>query len=298
MEKHSHHHEHHHHHATDSIKVAFWLNLFFTIIEIVGGFYTNSIAIISDALHDLGDSFALGLAWYFQKLSQRGRDRKFSYGYGRFSTLAAMINSGLLLAGSIYVISVAIPRLIHPQETYATGMIWLAVVGLLVNGIAAYRLSSGSSLNERAARLHLLEDVLGWAAVLVGSVIIKLTGWTILDPILSLGISAWVLFNVYRNIRAGLKIFLQGVPEDEAINEIKDLLVAQANVVDVHDVHLWSMDGEYKILTLHVVVCPLLNLDEHIALKHSLKELLTSNGYNHVTLEVEKQGEDCCQEKC
>ena len=188
MEKHSHHHEHEHHHATDSIKVAFWLNLFFTIIEIVGGFYTNSIAIISDALHDLGDSFALGLAWYFQKLSQRGRDRKFSYGYGRFSTLAAMINSGLLLAGSIYVISVAIPRLIHPQETYATGMIWLAVVGLLVNGIAAYRLSSGSSLNERAARLHLLEDVLGWAAVLVGAVIIKLTGWTILDPILSLGI--------------------------------------------------------------------------------------------------------------
>lgn len=297
MTKHDHHHEHSHH-ATGNIKVAFWLNLCFTIIEIVGGILTNSVAIISDALHDLGDSIALGLAWYFQKVSQRGRDKKFSYGYGRFSILAAMINSALLLAGSIYVISIAIPRIITPEETNATGMIWLAVLGLVVNGAAAYRLSHGHSLNEKAVRLHLLEDVLGWAAVLVGAIVIKFTGWTVLDPILSIGIAVWVLINVYKNLRSGLKIFLQGVPENQAINVIQDLLAAQPNVIEVHDIHLWSMDGEYKILTLHVVVPQNINLEEHITLKQNLKNLLIANGYNHVTLEMEKQGEACCQQTC
>ncbi len=294
MEKH----HHDHNHATGNIKVAFWLNLFFTIVEIVGGFYTNSVAIISDALHDLGDTIALGLAWYFQKLSQRGRDRKFSYGYGRFSILAAMINSVLLLAGSVYVISVAIPRLFAPEETNATGMIWLAIVGLLVNGVAAYKLSYGKSLNERAARLHLLEDVLGWAAVLVGAILIKFTGWTVLDPILSIAITLWVLSNVYKNLRTGLKIFLQGVPDNDAIAEIKALIMSNLHVQDIHDIHLWSMDGDYKILTLHAVVSTSLNLEEHILLKKNLKELLIANGYNHVTLEIETQEEECCQEKC
>ena len=294
MEKH----QHDHTHTTGNIKVAFWLNLFFTIIEIIGGFYTNSVAILSDALHDLGDSIALGLAWYFQKLSQRGRDRKFSYGYGRFSILAAMINSGLLLAGSIYVISVAIPRLFAPQETNATGMIWLAIVGLMVNGAAAYKLSFGNSLNERAARLHLLEDVLGWAAVLIGAVVIKLTGWTVLDPILSIAITLWVLFNVYKNLRTGLKIFLQGVPDDDAIGEIKKVLSSQPNVRDIHDIHLWSMDGDYKILTLHVVVDPALSVENLIGLKQTLKHLLKANGYNHVTIEMETTTEECGQEKC
>ncbi len=295
----NHHHEHNHsHQATGNIKIAFWLNLCFTIIEIVGGLLTNSIAIISDALHDLGDSVALGLAWYFQKVSQRGRDKNFSYGYGRFSILAAMINSALLLAGSIYVISIAIPRIITPEETNTTGMIWLAVLGLIVNGAAAYKLSRGQSLNEKAVRIHLLEDVLGWAAVLVGAIVMKFTGWTVLDPILSIAIAIWVLVNVYKNLKSGLKIFLQGVPENQATVEVQELLASHPNVIEVHDVHLWSMDGEYKILTLHVVVPNTLTIEEHTETKQNLKNLLTESGYNHVTLEMENHGEMCYQHEC
>lgn len=294
----SHGHSHNHSHTTENIKVAFWLNLFFTIVEIVGGFYTNSIAIISDALHDLGDSFSLGLAWYFQNLSQRGRDRKFSYGYGRFSTLAAMVNSFILLLGSIFILSEAIPRIFKPEATSANGMIWLAILGLLVNGAAAYKLARGSSLNEKTVRLHLLEDVLGWAAVLVGAIVMKFTGYTVLDPIMSIGITLWVLYNVYRNLRSGMKVFLQGVPENDAIPKIEELVNSQPGVVDTHDIHIWSLDGEYIVLTLHVVMGTELSTEQRVALKHRLKNMLVEKGYNHVTLEMEIPNEECGQEKC
>ncbi len=294
----AHGHSHNHSHTTEHIKVAFWLNLFFTIVEIVGGFYTNSIAIISDALHDLGDSFSLGLAWYFQNLSQRGRDRKFSYGYGRFSTLAAMVNSFILLLGSIFILSEAIPRIFAPETTSASGMIWLAILGLLVNGAAAYKLARGSSLNEKTVRLHLLEDVLGWAAVLVGAIVMKFTGYTVLDPIMSIGITLWVLYNVYRNLRSGMKVFLQGVPENDAIPKIEMLVKGQQGVVDAHDIHIWSLDGEYNVLTLHVVMETKLSTEQRVALKHRLKTMLVEMGYNHVTLEMEIPTEKCEQEKC
>ncbi len=247
-------HEHHHHHpSTENIKVAFWLNLSFSVIEFVGGMVTNSVAILSDALHDLGDSFSLLLAWYFQKVSLRKRDTKYSYGYKRFALMGALINSAVLLVGSAFIIYESVQRLLSPQQPDAKGMLVLAIAGIVINGLAVFRLKKGSSINERVVSLHLLEDVLGWIAVLVASVIMMFAHIPILDPILSIGIAAFILFNIYRNIRSSLKVILQGTPENIDEEEIKALIVNMPEVKSIHDLHIWTMDGEYNILTVHVI---------------------------------------------
>lgn len=277
--------------------MAFFLNLLFTVIEVVGGLLTNSLAILSDALHDLGDSLSLGLAWYFQRLSHKGRDRKFSYGYRRFSLLGAIINSIVLVVGSVWIVAVAVPRLFDPQEAHAPGMMLLAVGGIAVNGLAVWRLRRGHSLNERVAALHLLEDVLGWVAVLIGAGIIWLTGWHIVDPILSLGIAAFILFNVYRNLRESLGIILQAVPPDLDIAAIGRELGAIPGVASVHDLHVWSLDGERNVLTVHLV------LDEVgqagvMAVKQAVNESMKARGIGHCTIETERPGEECLHRDC
>ena len=192
-----HHHGHHHHHDTENISTAFFLNLAFTIIEIIGGLMTNSVSIMSDALHDLGDSLSLGLAWYFQKVAKKGRDKTFSYGYKRFSVLGAMINAIVLVIGSVFILQESIPRLWQPETPNAQGMFWLAILGILVNGAAVLKLKKGTSLNEKVISLHLLEDVLGWAAVLIGSVLMYFFDLPIIDPLLSIGIAFFILTNVF-----------------------------------------------------------------------------------------------------
>ncbi|NTW25968.1 MAG: cation transporter, partial [Lentimicrobium sp.] len=164
-----------HVHGQGNIAIAFFLNAAFTVIEIIGGMLTNSIAIISDAVHDLGDTFSLGLAWYTEKLAERKPDSRFTYGYKRFPVLAALINSVFLLAASIFVLSQAVPMLFNPGEVNENGMIWLALLGIIFNGAAVLKLKGGSTLNQRVVRLHLLEDTLGWIAVLVGAVVMKFT---------------------------------------------------------------------------------------------------------------------------
>ena len=195
---HDHGHIHTHHGDVKNIKIAFFLNLGFSIVEIIGGFLTNSVAILSDAVHDLGDSFSLGLAWYFQKFSRKQRDKNFTYGYKRFSLVGALINSIVLIAGSVLILSEAIPRIFNPQQADAGGMFLLAILGIIVNGIAVVRLRKGSSLNEKVVSLHMLEDVLGWSAVLIGAIIMKFTNLYIIDPILSVLISFFILFNVFK----------------------------------------------------------------------------------------------------
>ena len=169
---HSHSHAHHHDHHGDvkNIKVAFFLNFGFAIIEIIGGFLTNSVAILSDAVHDLGDSLSLGLAWYFQKYSRKKSDSTYTYGYRRFSLVGALANSLVLIVGSILILTEAIPRIFNPQQAHPQGMMMLAVLGIAVNGVAMLRLRRGKSLNEKVVSLHLMEDVLGWIAVLVGAI--------------------------------------------------------------------------------------------------------------------------------
>lgn len=296
---HGHGHHHHHHHGdVKNIKTAFFLNIFFTIIEIIGGFYTNSIAILSDALHDLGDSLSLGLAWYFQKLSKKSRDRQFSYGYKRFSLLAAIINSIVLVVGSVFILLEAIPRLLNPIQPDAQGMIILAVLGVLFNGAAVLRLTKGDSMNERVAMLHLLEDVFGWVAVLIGSIIMYFFDLPIIDSILSIGISMLILFNVVKNLKQSLQIVLQGIPNDVDEKEILTYLNSLDGIANAHDLHIWSMDGQYNVLTTHLVLEKDISIDELEILKQQIRDELHKKGIEHTTLEFESKDADCVYEDC
>jgi cobalt-zinc-cadmium efflux system protein len=290
------HHHHHHHHASGNLKVAFFLNLLFTVIEIIGGILTNSLAILSDALHDLGDSLSLGLAWYFQNLSKKGRDQKFSYGYKRFSLLGAIINSIVLVVGSIFIIQAAIPRIIHPEEANVKGMILLGILGVIINGAAVLRLKKGESHNEKVVALHLLEDVLGWVAVLIGSAVIYFTDYYIIDPILSLGIALFILFNVYKNLKSSLNIILQAIPEALDLAKIETAILQVNGVVSMHDLHIWSLDGQRNVLTVHVVLAQ--NLTSQHAVKVEISEAMHALGIDHCTIETELSGEDCVLKDC
>ncbi len=292
---------HHHHHSKDSegnIKVAFFLNLGFTIIEIIGGIFTNSVAILSDALHDFGDSLSLGLAWYFQRLSKKGRDSLFSYGYKRFSLVGAILNSIILLIGSGFILREAVPRILHPQATHATGMMALAVFGILVNGLAVLRLRKGTSVNERVVSLHLLEDVLGWVAVLIGAIIMFFFDVPIIDPILSILIAGYVLVNVFRRLKESFKIILQAIPEEIEVSDITDYLVALPEVESIHDLHIWTMDGTYHVLSVHLVLIKELPTADLKTLKSNIRHELEHKNIAHATLEVELAGDECELEDC
>ena len=299
---HEHHHHGyshtHHHHSTENIKVAFFLNLGFTIIEIIGGILTNSVAIISDAIHDLGDSLSLGLSWYFQSISSKKRDNTYSFGYKRFSILGAVINSMVLIIGGILVLQEAIPRLLEPQQPHAEGMIYLAILGIIVNGAAVLKLKKGTSMNERVVSLHLLEDVLGWVAVLIAAIVMQFVNLPIIDPLLSILITIWVLKNVYTNLKKSFQILLQAVPEDKDISEIKARILDLPEVSQVHDIHLWSLDGEKDIFTIHLKVKEVEKLKDATKVKAAIRQLLSERQIEHCTIEIETIEEECEQDDC
>lgn len=288
---HNHNHDHTHSGASQNIGFAFFLNLFFAGIELIGGLLTNSVAILSDALHDFGDSVSLGLAWFLEKKSNQKRDRFYSYGYKRFSLLGAIILSVVLLVSSFFIVRESIDRLIDPQEANAKGMMFLAFLGIAVNGFAAYRLHKGHSLNERAVSLHLIEDVMGWVAVLLVSIVMMFVDVPILDPILSLAITAWVLSNVYRNLRDTFKVLLQEIPQNIDVDEMMSKISSMKHVKGLHDFHLWSLDGEHNIMTLHVVTPSLFDNNKLLQLKQDIKQVASGYGINHVTLEFEDEHE-------
>jgi cobalt-zinc-cadmium efflux system protein len=294
----AHDHDHHHHTDEKNIKAAFFLNLFFTLIEIVGGFFTNSIAILSDAIHDLGDCLSLGLAWYFQKVAKKGSDTSYSYGYKRFSLLGAVINSIVLVTGSVLILTVAIPRILHPVSANTQGMFFLAIVGVLVNGAAVFRLKKGNSINEKVVKLHLLEDVLGWLAILIGSVVMHFFDVPVLDPIMSVGIACFVLYNVFKNMRQTLRVILQGIPAEVDMAGISTHIQQFDGVESVHDLHIWSVDGTYNVLTVHVVLNNTLEMEKLAELKANIRESLHERGIQHATIEFETADERCVFEKC
>lgn len=295
---HHHGHEGHHHHHTGNIKIAFWLNLTFCILEFAGGLFTNSVAILSDALHDLGDSFSLGLAWYFQKISQRKRDSLFSYGYKRFSLLGALINSMILLIGSVFIIREAIPRMLNPEASNAQGMIIFALIGIAVNGAAVLRLKKGSSINERVISLHLIEDVLGWVAVLITAVVMLFVDVPVLDPLLSLLITGYILFNVVKNLKHSLTILLQAVPMDVNAEELKKQLLTIPHIMDVHDLHLWTLDGNYNILSVHIVLQEHTRMEEAENIKSQARTILEKLHVHHITIETETPSQVCSLQHC
>jgi len=276
-----------------NLRLAFILNLGFTLFEIVGGIWTNSLAILADSVHDLGDSMSLGLSWYLERYSNKGGDERFSYGSRRFSLLGALINTVILIVGSLFILLRAVPRLIYPEQTNAQGMMFLAIIGILINGIAVLRLRKGKSLNVQIAAWHLFEDVLGWVAVLVVSIVLYFWDIPILDPLLSILITGYVLWNVIRNLKKTLALFLQAVPEDFNLEEVKRRLLSMEHVVSLHHTHLWSMDGEHHVLTTHLVVDPCTSRDEILVLKKEINSLTSDLDIAHTTLEVEYEDEDC-----
>lgn len=283
----------HTHSQTGNIRLAFLLNLGFTLFEIAGGLYTNSLAILSDALHDLGDSFSLGMAWYLERHSQKASDARYTYGYRRFSLLSALINTIMLVVGALYILSQAIPRLFNPAQTDAGGMVVLALVGILVNGIAALRLRHSGSMNAQMIAWHLLEDVLGWVAVLVVSIGLLVSDLYILDPILSILISLYVLYNVTRALRKTLALFLQATPEAIALPDVEHALLAVPGVQSVHHTHVWSLDGENHVLTTHLVVDSRSGKYDLIEIKRAVNKILAGLPLSHTTIELEFEDEDC-----
>lgn len=298
---HSHGHAGHDHHQNGSsvhILFALLLNLAFTIIEFIGGFITNSIAVMSDALHDLGDSIALGSSYFLEKLSHKKRDDVFSYGYRRFSLLSAIINGVVLMTGSVFIIIETVKRLWNPEPVSETGMVILAVVGIFFNALGAIRLSGGSGLNSRMLSWHFWEDVLGWVGVLIAGVVMMFVDFPVLDSILSLLFTIFILYNVTRIFRESAMIFMQSVPGDLDVNEIRQSISSMDHVDSIHDTHLWTMDGEFHVLTTHVVVDDDLSGEEVVNIKQNIRKYLRSSGVEHCTIEMEYFKEECHMENC
>lgn len=276
-----------------NILIAFILNLSFSIFEIIGGFFTGSVAIISDAIHDLGDATSIGISYFLEKKSKKQPDETYTYGYARFSVMGSVITTLILLFGSVMVIYNAVLRIISPVEINYNGMIIFAVVGALVNFLAAYFTKDGDSLNQKAVNLHMLEDVLGWIVVLIGAIIMRFTDIRIIDPIMSMGVAIFIFANALKNLKEVLDLFLEKIPNNISIEEIKHHIKEINGVVDVHHIHIWSMDGYHNYATMHIVA----NENSH-EIKDKIREELKEHGIGHATLEIENPTDHCHEEHC
>jgi cobalt-zinc-cadmium efflux system protein len=287
-------HGHHHYHSSGghNLRVAFFLNASFTIIELIGGILTNSMAILSDALHDLGDSLSLGVAWYLEKISKKGPDQRFSFGYGRFSLLGALLTSMVLIIGAVVILMNVIPRIMAPQPVHAEGMLGLAILGIVVNGLAALRLRKSHSFNEKMAAWHLLEDVLGWVAVFVVSIVLMFYNVPILDPLLSLGITFYVLYNVIKNLKKIFRVLLQEVPAHLSMEQLEKELESIPGVVRVYHTHLWSLEGTRNFLSTHLVIKGIMLKEEVIQVKKEALDRMGRYGIDHVTLQIDYPEEE------
>ena len=270
------------------ILVAFILNLAFSVFEFVGGAFTGSIAILSDAIHDLGDAMSIGASFALEKISHKKADKKFTYGYHRYSVLGGALQSLILLCGSLAVAYNAAMRFITPRPIDYDGMIVIAIIGFAVNFVAARFTAGEGSLNQKAINLHMLEDVFGWAIVLVGAVVMHFTNWWFIDPALSLALSLFIGVNALKNLKRVLDIFLEKTPAGIDPEEITHHLVQIPGVEEIHHLHIWSMDGYRHSATLHAVVT-----GEYGAVKQAIKEELSEHGITHVTVELESRYEHC-----
>ena len=276
-----------------NILIAFILNLAFSVFEFVGGLFTGSVAIISDAVHDLGDAASIGISFFLEKKSRRQPDGRYTFGYARYSVIGGLMTTVILLSGSALVIYHAVCRMISPTDIDYSGVILLAVVGVLINLCAALFTRRGHSLNERAVNLHMLEDVLGWLAVLIGAVVMKLTDWAILDPILSIGVAVFIVVNAIKNLKEILDLLLEKAPADVDVQEMAEHILEIDGVLDIHHVHLWSMDGQSHHATMHIVAT-----GDHHEIKERIREVCRAHGVGHVTLELEVEGEPCHARVC
>jgi cobalt-zinc-cadmium efflux system protein len=276
-----------------NILIAFILNLCFSVFEFIGGIITGSVAIVSDAVHDIGDATSIGISFFLEKKSKRQPDEEYTYGYARYSVIGSVITTLILLLGSAAVIYNAILRIITPTEINYEGMIIFAFFGVCVNFLAAFFTREGDSLNQKAVNLHMLEDVLGWAVVLVGAIVMRFTDIKLIDPILSICVAVYIFIHAFSHLNEALDLFLVKTPEGIDIDEIKSELMKLDGVTDVHHIHVWSMDGNGNYATMHIVTD-----SDQTEIKRSVKEALHDRGIVHATLETETEQEKCTDEHC
>ncbi len=288
---HSHNHTHaHNHNSQKNIGVAFFLNIGFSILEIVGAIFTNSAAIFSDAIHDLGDSISLGLAWFLEIVAKKKPNKKYTYGFKRITLIGGILNLVVLLVGSAFILKTATERLFNPVEVSSSGMIWLAIIGVLVNGVAVLKLKGGKKFSEKVVTLHLLEDMLGWIIVLIGAIILYFTNWYIIDPILAIIITLFILRNVFKGFKSAIRIIMQGTPEGLDLHELsKEIENKYDEVLEMHHTRLWTIDGENHVMSTHLVVKNNMEIVELVKLKHLIKDYLADKGIVEVTIDIETE---------
>ena len=274
--------------AEKNILIAFLLNLSFAIFEFFGGFFTNSVAILSDSIHDLGDALSIGISFFLEKKSKKKADEHYTYGYVRYSVLGGVITTTILLVGSILVILSSIRRIFYPEVINYSGMIVFAVIGVILNFIAAYVTKDGDSINQKSVNLHMLEDVLGWIVVLIGSVVMNFTDISLLDSLMSIGVAIYILIHSLHNLKEVLDLFLAKTPSSIHIDEITKELLTIKGLEDVHHIHIWSMDGVHNYATMHLVT-----KDKNaVQIKKKIRELLLKYDIVHTILETEEEACD------
>lgn len=276
-----------------NIFIAFILNLLFAVFEFLGGIFTGSVAILSDALHDMGDALSIGISYFFEKKSKRQPDSIYTYGYVRYSVIGGLITTLILIFGSLAVIYNAVHRIFNPTEINYNGMIILSVLGATVNLIAAYFTREGASVNQKAVNLHMLEDVLGWIIVLIGAVVMKFTDFSLIDPILSVTVAVFILINAIKNLKEIFEILLQKVPDGVSLEEIKEHILETNGISDVHHIHIWTDNGQSLYATMHIKTN-----EDFLTIKHKVRQELKIHGITHATLELESEKEDCPEPNC
>ena len=276
-----------------NILIAFLLNLSFSIFEFIGGIFTGSVAILSDSFHDICDALSIGISYFLEKKSKKEANYKYTYGYIRYSILGGIITTIFLITGSIFVIVASVKRLFNPVNINYDGMIIFAIIGVTVNMLASYSTKGGHSLNQKSVNLHMIEDVLGWLVVLIGSILMKFTDITYIDSILSILVALFILFNALKNIKKIIDIFLEKTPKNIDIEELKKHILKIDGVYDIHHIHIRSIDGFNNFLTMHAVV----DKYNH-EIKGRIKEELKKHNISHSTIELELKDEICNDIKC
>ena len=267
-----------------SIWLAFFLNLSYAIVEFIAGGIFGSSAVLADSVHDLGDALAIGISALLETISNREEDRQYTLGYKRFSLLGAMLTAVILMIGSVLVILENITKIAHPQPVNENGILWLGIIAVTINVLASLVVRKGKTKNESILSLHFLEDTLGWLAVILMAIILRFTDWYILDPLLSLLISIFILTKAVPRFWSALKIFLDAVPEGVETSDLEKDIEALANVKSVNQLNLWTMDGLEKNAIVHVC----LKKVEHMEVcKETIRAMLKDYGFQNITIEVD-----------
>ena len=267
-----------------AVWLAFFLNLSYAIVEFIAGGLFGSSAVLADSVHDMGDAIAIGVSAFLETISNREEDSHYTLGYKRFSLLGAMVTAVILMTGSVLVILGNITKLFHPQAVNDEGILWLGIIAISVNVIASLVVRKGKTKNESILSLHFLEDTLGWVAVILMAIVLRFTDWYILDPLLSLVISIFILSKAIPRFWSTLKIFLDAVPEGVDIKQVKSDLEQLDHVASLNQLNLWTMDGLEKNAIVHVC----LKKVEHMEVcKEAIRAMLKDYGFQNITIEVD-----------